>query len=132
MADNFTYEVETGHLRPGQIFQYCRTRRGLSIAEVAKETSISSKYIRAMESDNFHLIPNQVYLKGYIKIYCQFLDILQEPIMAKYSKLESDMKQNIEKLPTPYRESLSPEGHFLIIAAIAIIAIFLVMQLPWQ
>lgn len=44
-----------------------RTRRGLSLEDVARITKIPSKFIRSLEDDDFKRLPARVYIQGFIK-----------------------------------------------------------------
>ena len=51
-----------------------RLEKGLGIDDVHKATHIHLDVLKAIEDDNYINI-NPVYLKGFLKIYCQFLGV---------------------------------------------------------
>jgi cytoskeletal protein RodZ len=52
-----------------------RQKAGYTIEEVAEILKIRRQYIADLEEENFRNIPGQVYVDGYMKIYCEFLGI---------------------------------------------------------
>lgn len=60
-----------------------RLQKGISLEEAHKNTKIHLDVLKSIEEDNYINI-NPVYLKGFLKIYCQYLGIdLPEPIAEK-------------------------------------------------
>lgn len=58
--------------RIGDRLKKIRLEKGLSLEEVHKRTKIHINVLRAIEDDSFVNL-NPVYVKGFLKIYCQFL-----------------------------------------------------------
>jgi cytoskeletal protein RodZ len=77
----------------GEIFKNTRIERGLSIADIENGTKIRSKYIEAIEEENFEVLPGEVYVKGFIKSYAKFLNIENDEEIKKY--LESNPIQKM-------------------------------------
>ncbi len=59
----------------GSILKDKREEKKLSIADVSVETKINKKYIQALEDGNYLLIPSQVFAKGFLKAYSEFLGL---------------------------------------------------------
>ena len=52
-----------------------RIQEGYSIEMVAKELNIRKRYLQALEEEDYHILPGQVYIDGYKKIYAKYLGI---------------------------------------------------------
>ena len=61
----------------GEILRREREKQGLSIADVAGETSIRDVYLEAIEKGDYDALPGDVYAKGFIRNYSKFLQIAQ-------------------------------------------------------
>lgn len=61
-----------------------RELKGLSIEEVAKETKISSKYLVALENENYEELPGEAYVKAFLRSYSKYLGLDPEEITQKY------------------------------------------------
>jgi len=72
----------------GRLLKEGRLALGFEIGDVARQTCISSHYIRALEDGKFQIIP-KVFDKGYLKIYANFLHIDIKPLMALYEQKKS-------------------------------------------
>ncbi len=53
-------------------------KKKLSITEAASAIRINKKYIQALEDENFLLLPSEVYAKGFVKSYSNYLGIRPE------------------------------------------------------
>lgn len=55
----------------GQALRKEREMRGLSMADIADETRIGTRYLQALESEDFSVFPGAFYIRYYIKNYLQ-------------------------------------------------------------
>ena len=65
----------TGKAHSQSVFKEAREKAGLTVEEVAKQINIRKKYIIALEEENYSEIPAKVYIKGYMKMYSEFLGV---------------------------------------------------------
>ncbi|AIF51725.1 RodZ domain-containing protein [Pelosinus sp. UFO1] len=86
----------------GKILRSEREKKGLSVKEIEFATSIRTLYITAIEEDNYSVIPGEVYVKGFIRNYSNYLGLDSQEIMDLYRK---DQNPN-----TLADENLSPES----------------------
>lgn len=70
----------------GDRLKRARIRRKVSVAEVEEATKIRAKFILALESDSWDQIPSEVYGKGYLEAYAEFLKLPGEQIMHDYDR----------------------------------------------
>src|SRR5680860_535973 len=68
----------------GEKLREARTRRGLSIKDVEDGTKIRSKYLQALEEDDFESIPGPTFVKGFMRTYAEFLYLDAESMVYKY------------------------------------------------
>jgi cytoskeleton protein RodZ len=57
----------------GVYLRELRTRRGVSLDEIARKTRVASRYLEALEADAFDDLPAPVFIRGFIRAYCQAL-----------------------------------------------------------
>ncbi len=69
----------------GRLLKEERVARGLEIGDIAQRTRISAHYLKDMEEGRFHRIPN-VFDRGYLKIYANFLALDTKPLLAQYEQ----------------------------------------------
>jgi cytoskeleton protein RodZ len=59
----------------GNSLREARLRQGLDFAEAEQATKIRSKYLRALEDEQFDALPSQTYVKGFLRSYSDFLGL---------------------------------------------------------
>lgn len=63
-----------------------RERRGISLEEIARSTRVLHRYLEALEADDFAVLPAPVFTKGFIRSYCQALDVAPDEALALYNE----------------------------------------------
>lgn len=91
----------------GQRLEAARQAKGVTVSEAGAATKILSKFIEAMEADDFGALSAPVYAKSFIKMYAQYLGIDARPLVDEYidqhvpkakAKLNSEVRQNLAKI----------------------------------
>lgn len=68
----------------GNTLREARTRQGLDIRECEDATKIRAKYLRAMEDENFEVLPSPAYVRGFLRTYAEFLDLDGRLVLDEY------------------------------------------------
>ena len=63
-----------------------RSSAGGSLTDMAVATRISERYLRAIESDVLDDLPAPVFVKGFIRAYCEFLGAPADEAVALYDQ----------------------------------------------
>ena len=74
----------------GEILRQERQRQGLTLKDVETGTNIREVYLRAIEDGQFKLVPGEVYLKGFIRNYGNFLGMEGSVLVKRYKELYAD------------------------------------------
>lgn len=80
----------------GLLLKTRREELGLSIDDVVQETKIRSKYLLAIETGEFQVIPGEVYLRGFIRSYAKFLNLDSAQLMAYLPETDSHADKSSE------------------------------------
>ncbi len=75
----------------GMILKEARQSKGLSLADVEKGTSIRSRYLEAVENDEYDKTPGEVFLKGIIRNYGNFLGLDGPELVDAYKASSAGM-----------------------------------------
>jgi cytoskeleton protein RodZ len=59
----------------GNRLREARLRQGLDFPEIEQRTKIRGKYLRALEEEQFDLLPGQTYVKGFLRSYAEYLGL---------------------------------------------------------
>ena len=70
----------------GDTLSEARTRRGVDLEEVHAATGIRPRYLRAIEQEDWDALPEEFYIRSFIRKYAQFLQVDSEPLVADYRR----------------------------------------------
>jgi len=82
----FTTKKITRRLTLGERLKRARRRKKLSIEELEAITKIKSNYIAALESDNYKVLPSEVYIKGFLQTLASYLGFDPADILHHYRR----------------------------------------------
>ena len=68
----------------GDILRSEREKKGLTVKDIESATSIRALYIQAIEDGEFKVIPGEVYLKGFIRNYANYLGLNGQEMVDLY------------------------------------------------
>jgi cytoskeletal protein RodZ len=105
----------------GASFKKAREFRGITLDQIAKETRISTRFLAAIEDEEFHLLPGGVFNRGFIRSYAERVGLDPDQAIADYERLVSAGEPN----DLQSAENTAPSGRerHLYPAAIAILAL---------
>jgi cytoskeleton protein RodZ len=70
--------------------------RGVSLEEIAQETKIGTRLLRALEEEQFDLLPGGIFNKGFVRAYAKHLGINEEQAVADYLQAAGDMQPDVQ------------------------------------
>jgi cytoskeleton protein RodZ len=79
------FEASDG-IRIGEVLKETRTRQGLEIRTVEERTKIRIKYLRALENEEWDVLPNHAYAKGFLRTYAQVLELDGDALVDEYRR----------------------------------------------
>ena len=82
----------------GERLRTARESQGISISQAAVETRILQRYIVALEDGDFQHLPGDVYARGFIRNYAEYLGIPTEELIELYRR-ERGMSEPIRVVP---------------------------------
>jgi cytoskeleton protein RodZ len=59
-------------------------RRHLDIADVERRTKIRAKYLRALENEEFGMLPGPTFVKTFMRTYAEMLGLDPHPLVEEY------------------------------------------------
>ena len=68
----------------GAILREARNRRKVELSEVEAATRIRLRYLRAIEDEEWDVLPGGVYTRGFIRTYASFLGLDGERLVEDY------------------------------------------------
>jgi cytoskeleton protein RodZ len=68
----------------GETLREARMRRHLDIADVERRTKIRAKYLRALENEEFGMLPGPTFVKTFMRTYAEMLGLDPHPLVEEY------------------------------------------------
>ena len=127
----------------GERLREARGRRGATIEEAEQATKIRGRYLRALEDEQFDVLPGRTFTRTFLRSYAEWLDLDARLLVEEYrAQYEGERDDEFEsrsfspvpgggrdrpRAPSPIR-GLGPLA-FLGFGALAVILFFLVLGL---
>lgn len=113
----------------GPALREARERRGLAFGDVEADTAIRTRYIRALEEEQFHVLPGPTYTKGFLRAYAEYLGLDGQLFIDEFNSRHHDARapqeQQIASQPRsrPHQRRQRRESNLVMIVLAAIVAV---------
>jgi len=124
----------------GNSLREARLRQGLDFFEIEQSTKIRGKYLRALEDEQFEVLPAQTYVKGFLRSYADYLGLDGQLYVDEFNsryvrgELEEEEEQR-EFKPRVARPggggAFQNKGVMITLAAIAGLTVFVFAAWVW-
>jgi len=118
----------------GNILKTAREEKGLSHSTISGDTNISTRYLEALEREDFTPFPGEPYVLGFIKIYGEYLGLNQETLLSLYRSIKlREQPVPVEQLlrnSSPLPKIIGVIFGILAVLALAGAVVFLISRLP--
>jgi hypothetical protein len=85
----------------GETLRETRVRRRIDMTEVEAATKIRAKYLRALENEEWDLLPGPTFVKTFLRTYAEYLDLDPRLLVEEYrQRYERPSTQEL----TPFRQ----------------------------
>jgi cytoskeleton protein RodZ len=82
----------------GESLREARMRARIDISEIEAQTKIRAKYLRALENEEWDLLPGPTYVKSFLRTYAEALDLDAKLLVDEY-KLRHERLSEVELQP---------------------------------
>lgn len=123
----------------GDTLREARMRQKIDITEVEAKTKIRAKYLRALENEEFDMLPGPTYVRSFLRTYAAFLgldaQLLVEEYRVRHESAEEPEVQPLTAPPSPpgrerrYGRGPPPPGAMIGLAAGALLIFLLILGL---
>jgi len=80
-----------------------REMRGVSLDEIAESTKIGTRLLRALEEEQFDLLPGGIFNKGFVRAYARYLGMDEDQAVADYLQAAGNQEPDIERVAEQQR-----------------------------
>jgi cytoskeleton protein RodZ len=68
----------------GETLRQARMRARIDVSEIEAKTKIRAKYLRALENEEWGLLPGQTFVKSFLRTYAQALGLDAKALLEEY------------------------------------------------
>jgi cytoskeleton protein RodZ len=119
----------------GNSLREARLRRGIEFAQVEQATKIRGKYLRALEDEQFEVLPSDTYVKGFLRTYADHLGLDGQLYVDEYNSRfvigEDDVRPR-RSPPKSERRNRRLETTLVLLALAAIAAVTVIVIGAWS
>ena len=91
----------------GELLKNEREQKGLTLKDVERETSIRSAYIDAIEREDFGALPGEVYARGFVRNYANFLRLDSDEVVSQFRIDYNQVVRGVVPDEVPSKSSVS-------------------------
>jgi cytoskeleton protein RodZ len=97
-----------------------RELREVSLKEVTVATRISSRYLEALENEDWGRLPGGAFNRGFVRAIARYLGLDEEDLLAEYDLAVAERSAGVPPLS---REHAAPFSRWLMVGAALAIAL---------
>jgi cytoskeleton protein RodZ len=83
----------------GETLREARMRRHLDIEDVESRTKIRAKYLRALENEEFGMLPGPTFVKTFMRTYAETLGLDPHPLVEEY-RATHERRDDVDHIQT--------------------------------
>ena len=108
----------------GDKLRLAREKNNLTIEQIARETHVARRFLKALEDEDFSVFPGETYAMGFLRNYAENLGLNAEELIGIYRNIK------IQEQPLPMTELLDahprlPPRRLILIVAVGVIVLAL-------
>lgn len=92
MSDGLDNGMDGGG-RTGELLEQARRERGLSLRDVENATKIRTRYLEGLEREDYSMLPDQVYVQGFLKTYANYLGLDGEGLAREFRERRAPRRE---------------------------------------
>jgi cytoskeleton protein RodZ len=85
----------------GSSLREARSRRGLALPQVERDTHIRGRYLTALEEEQFDVLPAPAYVRGFLRTYAEYLGLDGQQFVDQYNSRFAPGEDPVAAPPTP-------------------------------
>jgi cytoskeleton protein RodZ len=120
----------------GNSLREARLRQGLDFPEIEQRTKIRGKYLRALEEEQFDVLPGQTYVKGFLRSYSEYLgldgQLYVDEFNSRFFTGEDEQPIRPRRAETFSRGGRRGESRGIVLALAGIAAVTALVIAAWR
>ena len=118
----------------GNSLREARLRQALDFPELEQATKIRGKYLRALEDEQFEVLPAQTYVRGFLRTYAEYLGLDGQLYVDEYNSryVVDDEALRPRRVSPRGRQQRRVESRVVVLALLGIAAVTALVLLAWR
>ena len=122
----------------GETLREARMRARIDVSEIEAQTKIRAKYLRALENEEWSLLPGPTFVKSFLRTYAQALGLDAKALVDEYRESYEDpsdappeaIVSSPQRSPTGVRPPIGPSRVYVIgVAVVSLVIVLLIVGL---
>ncbi len=110
-----------------------REMRGISLEEIATATRIGTRFLEALESEQWSKLPGGVFNRGFVRAVAHHLGLDEEALLGEYTLATGDLPASAgSAIRNPVEENNTGRWVTLVLAVVLIAAIGIGAWYAWR
>jgi hypothetical protein len=118
----------------GNSLREARLRQGLDFPELEQGTKIRGKYLRALEDEQFDVLPAQTYVKGFLRSYAEYLGLDGQLYVDEYNSrfvAGEEEPQSRPRRSAPPSRGVQVQSRVVLLTLLGIAAVTALVIVAW-
>lgn len=84
----------------GETLRQARLAQGVGLAEIEQATKIRARFLRAIEDEQWDVLPGRAYVRAFVRTYAEFVGVDADPLVEQLGRALEPNRQD-ELPPEP-------------------------------
>jgi cytoskeleton protein RodZ len=119
----------------GNSLREARLRQHLDFPEIEQSTKIRGKYLRALEDEQFDVLPAQTYVKGFLRSYAEYLGLDGQLYVDEYNSRfvvgEEEAPARPRRSAPPLPRGVQVQSRVVLLTLLGIAAVTALVIVAW-
>jgi cytoskeleton protein RodZ len=119
----------------GNSLREARLRQHLDFPEIEQATKIRAKYLRALEEEQFDVLPAQTYVKGFLRSYSEYLGLDGQLYVDEYNSRfvvgEEDAPAGPRRYAPPQSRGVQVQSRVVLLTLLGIASVTALVIVAW-
>src|ERR1700730_357362 len=111
-----------------------REMRGVSRDEICAATRIGTRFLDALETEQWEILPGGIFNRGFVRAVARFLGLDEDDLVAEYDLAFSEQNGEIAAsvVPVPQQNARPQRGRFVSVGVLAVLALLGAGWIGWR
>ena len=118
----------------GNSLREARLRQSLDFPEIEQGTKIRGKYLRALEDEQFDVLPAQTYVKGFLRSYAEYLGLDGQLYVDEYNSrfvVGEEEPQSRPRRFAPPSRGVQVQSRVVLLTLLGIVSVTALVIVAW-